>query len=521
MEPEIVAFCCQWCSYAGADLAGTSRMKYPPNIRIIRLMCTGRLEPSFVTRALELGADGVLVSGCHLGDCHYISGNERAQKRVETLKKLLDTMGIDPARLRLEWVSASEGQKFADVIKDFVNKCKEMGENPLKNEVKLPEKPEATGQFIKKLVNETKAYYCLECGKCAGSCPVSRVNSGFSPVITVGKALRGFYEEIPADKGLWGCLTCNTCSNRCPSGVDYTGFIRGVRAHALMMENNGNCAHGGILSSMMRILSRNSNEQNRNRWVTPDLKTSNSGKLLYFSGCLPYFENLFSDIGVPSIDIARNTIRILNHAGIEPVIMKEERCCGHDLFWSGDMAGFRKLAKLNIEKIEKTGIEKVVFSCPECYRTFKLDYPEYDFEVIHITELLNELIRDGKLGFNKLEEKITYHDPCRLGKHLGIYDAPREVLKSIPGIDLVEMEGNRSGALCCGTSAWMNCSMDSKQIRMKRLMEAKATGTNMLITACPKCLIHFKCAQSEKLPEELKAIEVKDISSLLIKAGAS
>lgn len=519
MEPEIVAFCCQWCSYAGADLAGTSRMQYPPNIRIIRLMCTGSLEPSFVTRALELGADGVLVSGCHLGDCHYVSGNERAQKQVEKLKKLLDTMGIDPTRLRMEWISASEGQKFAEVIKDFVNKCKEMGENPLKTTVKLPEKLEVTGDFMRKIINETKAYYCLECGKCAGGCPISRVNSSFSPVVMVGKALRGFYEDIPADKGLWGCLTCNTCSNRCPSGVDYTGFIRRVRTYALNMGIEGNCAHGGTLSSMMRIVSHNPIEQNRNRWITPELKTSNEGKLLYFVGCLPYFEDLFSDIGITSLDIARNTIRILNKAGIEPGIMKDERCCGHDLFWNGDIAGFDRLAKRNIENIEKTGVKKVVFSCPECYRTFKMDYPEYDFEVIHITELLNELIGDGKLLFNKLEEKITYHDPCRLGRHLGIYDAPREVLKSIPDIEMVEMESNRSGSLCCGTSAWMNCGMDSKQIRLKRLTEAKATGANMLITSCPKCFIHFKCAQSEKLPEELKGIQVNDISSLLIKAG--
>ncbi|MDP2845991.1 MAG: (Fe-S)-binding protein [Candidatus Methanoperedens sp.] len=116
---------------------------------------------------------------------------------------------------------------------------------------------------------------------------------------------------------------------------------------------------------------------------------------------------------------------------------------------------------------------------------------------------------------------MTYHDPCILGNHLVIYDAPREVLKSIPGIEMVEMESNRSGSLCCGTSAWTNCGMDSKQIRTKRLTEAKATGAGMLVTSCPKCLIHFKCAQSEKLPDELKAIEVKDLSSLLMKAGAS
>lgn len=132
MEPKIVAFCCKWCSSAGADLAGTSRMKYPPNIRIIRVMCSGRLEPSYILRALELGADGVIVTGCHIGDCHYIAGNEKAQKRVEMTSKLLETMGIDPRRLRLEWISAAEGAKFARVMTDFVEEIKKLEPNPIK-----------------------------------------------------------------------------------------------------------------------------------------------------------------------------------------------------------------------------------------------------------------------------------------------------------------------------------------------------------------------------------------------------
>lgn len=131
MEPKIVAFCCKWCSSAGADLAGTSRMKYPPNIRIIRVMCSGRIEPSYLLRALELGADGVIVTGCHLGDCHYIAGNEQAKKRVEMTTELLETMGVDPRRLRLEWISASEGARFASVMTDFVEEIKELGPSPL------------------------------------------------------------------------------------------------------------------------------------------------------------------------------------------------------------------------------------------------------------------------------------------------------------------------------------------------------------------------------------------------------
>ncbi|MDD2665976.1 MAG: hydrogenase iron-sulfur subunit [Methanocellales archaeon] len=131
MDPKIVAFCCNWCSYAGADLAGVSRMQYPPNVRIIKVMCSGRVEPSFVLRAFEGGIDGVLITGCHIGDCHYISGNLRAEDRVKMTKELLKTLGLEEERLRLEWISASEGEKFASVIKEFVEDLKSMGPNPL------------------------------------------------------------------------------------------------------------------------------------------------------------------------------------------------------------------------------------------------------------------------------------------------------------------------------------------------------------------------------------------------------
>ena len=131
MDPKIVAFCCNWCSYAGADLAGVSRMQYPPNVRIIKVMCSGRVEPSFVLRAFEVGLDGVLITGCHIGDCHYISGNIKAEERVKTTKELMKTLGLEEERLRLEWISASEGQKFATIIKEFIDQLKIIGPNPL------------------------------------------------------------------------------------------------------------------------------------------------------------------------------------------------------------------------------------------------------------------------------------------------------------------------------------------------------------------------------------------------------
>jgi len=131
-EPKIVGFLCNWCSYAGADLAGVSRIQYPPNLRIIRVMCSGRVDPAFILEAFISGADGVLIAGCHPGDCHYIAGNYKAQRRGILLKKLLQQFGLEPQRLRIEFVSASEGAKFAAVVKEMVEDIKKLGPSPLK-----------------------------------------------------------------------------------------------------------------------------------------------------------------------------------------------------------------------------------------------------------------------------------------------------------------------------------------------------------------------------------------------------
>ncbi len=131
-EPRIIAFLCNWCTYTGADLAGTSRLQYPPNIRVIRLMCTGALDPVYVAKALLEGADGVLIGGCHPGDCHYQSGNYKARRRVAILNEILDQMGLEKERIWLRWISASEGQYFADTVTEMVAAIKEIGPNPAK-----------------------------------------------------------------------------------------------------------------------------------------------------------------------------------------------------------------------------------------------------------------------------------------------------------------------------------------------------------------------------------------------------
>jgi len=129
-EPEILVFCCNWCSYAGADLAGVSRFQYPPSIRIVRVMCSGRVEPAFILKAFLSGISGVLVTGCHIGDCHYISGNELTRERMNHTKTLLKKIGLHEDRFRLEWISASEGKQFAELICEFTDQIKELGPSP-------------------------------------------------------------------------------------------------------------------------------------------------------------------------------------------------------------------------------------------------------------------------------------------------------------------------------------------------------------------------------------------------------
>jgi coenzyme F420-reducing hydrogenase delta subunit len=126
-EPNIIGFLCNWCSYAGADLAGTSRIQYPPNVKIIKVMCSGRVNPMYIINAFQQGADGVLISGCHPGDCHYNHGNYLARRRIATMKKLLEFMGIEPDRVKMTWVSAAEGRKYADVVREVTDDIKKLG----------------------------------------------------------------------------------------------------------------------------------------------------------------------------------------------------------------------------------------------------------------------------------------------------------------------------------------------------------------------------------------------------------
>jgi len=286
----------------------------------------------------------------------------------------------------------------------------------------------------------------------------------------------------------------------------------------------GLCTHGEAIQTWMRMMTSPNLKQNRLEWLDDDLKISTDSDTVYFVGCLSYYDVLFNKIGAQGVEIAQSAVRVLNRLGIEPIVLENERCCGHDLLWEGDVANFRKLAELNIAMLQATGAKRIVTTCPECARTLKVDYADYvgdlGMEVVHIAELLAQKVGEGEFRIANPESRITtYHDPCRLGRFMGIYEEPRQVISAL-GLDLVEMEHSGKNALCCGTSCWTNCGAVNKQIQVDRLREARATGAELLVTACAKCQIHFKCALDDaKLDQEI-GIEIRDLVTLVDEAMA-
>ncbi len=372
------------------------------------------------------------------------------------------------------------------------------------------------------LNKDTGILSCLECGKCTSVCPVSRVGDSFSPRAMMSLVVEGGYEGLMSDPRVWDCLTCGQCQPRCPHNIDFSVYCRRLRRDAVKSGNKGSASHDGALHQIMGLQTAKELRQKRLEWIPKNAKIQEKGDVLYFVGCLPYYEAYFDHMKVACTDIGRSTIKILNHLGIEPAVMADERCCGHDLLWAGDEEEFIKLAKLNVEAIKKTGAKKIVFSCAECFRTLAKEYAEYlgplDIEMQHMAQFMAEQIEKGKLEFKGNGKTLTYHDPCRLGRQMDVIDEPRTVLSAIAGDGFTEMRRHGKNALCCGTSSWMNCNMTSKKIQSSRLAEAGDTGADLLVTACPKCQIHFECTKMDETLPEKSRIEIKDLSIVAAQA---
>lgn len=380
-------------------------------------------------------------------------------------------------------------------------------------------------QRLDGLIKRTGAFDCVECGKCTSLCPITKENPDFAPRLIVVKALEGLAEQVTGARDIWVCLTCARCSAKCPYKVNYTEFIRGMREVARKGGNAPACSEGGLMNSLANLMAKEGVKQNRLGWLDDSIKVAEKGEYLLFTGCAPYLAVAFGEKDEHVLEGTRAAVRILNKLGITPVVSADERCCGHDQAWSGDRETYERLARLNIAWIRSTGANTVLTTCPECFRTLLKDYqkldPGFDIEVLHISEFLADQLEDGKLKFTKeVPETVTYHDGCRLARHVGVVEEPRMLLEKVPGLKLVEMESSAEDSACCGVSALMNCDSTSKNIQLKRLKEAKATGASRMLAFCPKCRIHFKCSRTGNLPfpKEEVDIDVVDFLEVLDRA---
>ena len=375
-------------------------------------------------------------------------------------------------------------------------------------------------QRLDRIIRERFLYSCLECGKCTTACPRRLTGKEYSPRLLAHKVIAEREDESFIENAVWECLTCELCSERCPSGVEFSGFILEMRA--LLAETKGlkgYRAHDGAVHSWMRMMTAPELKQNRLDWVTEDLQIASSGETAFFVGCAPYFDVFFSGIQVDTVAIARDSIRLLNFLDIRPVLLPDERCCGHDLLWTGDMENFTALCQLNAETFKAAGIKEVIVSCPECYYVLKEHMPRvvpgFDLKITLLLDLLQKEVRKGGMAFRPLKRRTTYQDPCRLARMLDCCQAPRHLIGRIPPMRFNEMEHHGRGAICCGNSGFINCDAHSKQIQVERLREAKAAGADLLLTACPKCMIHLTCAARDRLQQGSAKLEIRDLISVL------
>ena len=328
------------------------------------------------------------------------------------------------------------------------------------------------------------------------SCPVARVNTGFSPERIAALAKKD-PESLVKSPLIWECLTCGLCREVTGGQVDMSRFVRDMRELSANSGFHGTQTHGGMLITAQRLNAEAALNPGRTAWITEPLKVeSKKGKYLYWVGGAPFFDAAMPDLNPAALDSARASILLLNKLGVRPVVLENERFSGHDMLWTGDTKTFRSLADQNLIAINTSGASMIIVSSPEDYHTLTKSYAEYsrglDCEVCHITEFIADHL--SELKFSEYQKRVTYHDPCRLGRGMGVYEAPRKILNTIPGVELVEMKNTREFASCCGTSCWTNCGRYSKLIQINRLREAAAAGVDALVTTCCECAIHFRCA---------------------------
>lgn len=378
-------------------------------------------------------------------------------------------------------------------------------------EVKAPEKEiievikESGGDSFK---------YCYQCGRCDVVCPWNRVRD-FSMRKLIRQATFGL-TEIDQEE-MWRCTTCKTCVDNCPRGVDQ--ITAGVALRKLGAEYDVYPGHVAPLQAVVANLTSEGNSLGGERdqradWAKglPVKAYAEGMEVLYFTGCYLSYDPRMRDV-------AAATAGILNKAGIAfGILGSKESCCGESIRKAGSEDLFKRLARENIKQFIEHGVKKVVVSSPHCYHSFKNEYPEFmvHFEVVFITEFVNELVKAGRLTLSKdFAKKVVYHDPCYLGRHNQVYDAPRELLQRVGGLELREMADNRAKSLCCGGGGgriWMETPKEDRFSDL-RVRQAVAAGAEVLATSCPYCITNFTDSSLDL--DESEALQIRDVTEII------
>ncbi|GBC60243.1 methyl-viologen-reducing hydrogenase subunit del ta [Desulfonema ishimotonii] len=518
---KIILFLCNWAPHTAYQTLQDNGYQIPPEVKMVRIPCTGRISKALLFKAFEMGADGVALVGCSPGACRYGTGTEAAMNNTEDTRNILALLGVGRERMQFTTFLPDEAEPLKQFLANFCDDIKKMGKSPVVP-VRETEAERSYDESVAAVLAKHDAYSCQDCGKCTSSCPLALSGKEYSPRTLVGSIIAGDTDSEQVRKDIWSCLTCGLCHERCPSDVNFPEFIRDMRCIISKGKGEARQTHGGFFQSLMRAMTSPALKPARWNWLPEEIQLDTDSKTLFFGGCAPYFDAFFKKHqAVKSADILTDSLRLLNFFDVHPRLLDAERCCGHDLLWSGDRENFLRLAKLNAEMISDLGIEEVITSCPECYKTLAVDYEKHGirtgFKVTHIYEFLEHEIDKGAVTFNDLGRKITYQDSCRLNRTESVRELPRKLIRRLSPDSFEEMKDRDRSALCCGNCAWTGCDAYSKALQVKRIRQAHATGSDLMITSCPKCQIHLRCAMQDPfLGDELR-MEMADLTSVIAK----
>lgn len=379
-----------------------------------------------------------------------------------------------------------------------------------------------------KMAEQLELFGCIQCGKCTGGCPVAR-----KTVLNIRSLIYQMLVEpefeLKTHEELWDCTTCFTCVERCPKDVQPAELIISLRGEMVESGRIPETVGAALMGIFRQGNPSGMARADREMWadgVEPSLKKAKTAAqegcdMLYFVGCIPSYDQRVQ--GIP-----RALMRVFEKAELNVgTLGTDETCCGNEVRRMGEAGLFEMLIEENGEMIRGVGAKQVITTSPHCFNTFKNEYGLDGIESLHYTQLLAQLIEEGKLEFGNVKawgegvtKKVTYHDPCFLGKQNQVFEEPRYILKAIPGVELVEMDRNRERSLCCeggGGRMWVEGTNLEERLAFQRVHEAAETGADILAVACPFCLLTLEDAvKVQKLDDQLQVMDIMELVDLAL-----